>query len=67
MTLSVPVTWEVMGVKHDKVKKNRAKGRLRRKNCSSTALTTEANVMLGDTRCPPSTYSKKFLRVVFVS
>jgi hypothetical protein len=55
-----------MGAKHDKVKKNRAKGRPRRKNCSSTALTTMANVMLGDTRCLPNTYSKKFLRVVFV-
>jgi hypothetical protein len=32
----VLVTWEVMGAKHDKAEKNRAKGRLKEKNCSST-------------------------------
>jgi hypothetical protein len=29
-------SWEVMGAKHDKVKTNRAKGRLRGKICGST-------------------------------
>jgi hypothetical protein len=29
------MTWEVMGAKHDKVKKNRAKGKLRAKSSNS--------------------------------
>jgi hypothetical protein len=34
-----------MGAKHDKVKKERAKGRLRGKNCSSTIVLTAITTM----------------------
>jgi hypothetical protein len=34
-----------MGAKHDKVKKERAKGRLRGKNCSSTLVLTAIPTM----------------------
>jgi hypothetical protein len=35
----------LMGAKHDKVKKERAKGRLRGKNCRSTLLLTTVTTM----------------------
>jgi hypothetical protein len=38
-----------MGAKYDKVKKERAKGRLRGKNCSSTlVLTTITTMAMGE-------------------
>ncbi len=38
--------WDaLMGAKHDKVKKERAKGRLRGKNCSSTLVLTAITTM----------------------
>jgi len=39
----------LMGAKHDKVKKERVKGRLRGKNCSSTlVLTTITTMAMGE-------------------